>query len=222
MSKPHEKYKERVTKHCMFGLISAILTLVGLFVVFFVPFLESVIFYNDMTTFAVRFSFFDISKDVFTATENGGDAMSQFLQLFAIFFFVMTLVMCIIDIVRNAIHLAKPDEYTLRVYDVLKSRSSRYAKQALWQGSIILLISAIVIQSMVITTWTLINQNSESGSNIYQHLIFNVTGVNPVIIFPILVVVALIVLEIVRDVADSKIKSDIIKEEYDLPTDIFQ
>lgn len=190
MSKPYEKYKDRIMKHCMFGLISSIVILFSVFVVFFIPFLKV----DILPGVSVNASFYDVSESI------------------AIVMVAVVVVFSIVDMIRNAVHIMKADNYSMRTYDILKIRSSRYVKRVLVQLASVSLFIVTTIEVVMIAIESL----SHSSSDTDVSLISCVSGVNAMLIFPIIVVVAGIVLSTLRDNLETKIRSAIIKEEYDL------
>lgn len=202
MAKPYEKYKEKLKKHCVLGIISAIVVMISLFAMFFVPFLKA----DILPGISVNYSLFDISKDALTPREG---VSVNWQIIISILFFSLALLACVMDIGRNISYFVKTEDKLLHTYDILRTRTYKDAKAILRQASTITLSMLLIIHVMVLMTLFLSSPSTEEYASL---LVYCVTGVNVMILFPLISLIAVLVLVIVRGVLDRRIRTAILQD----------
>ncbi|MDE6401429.1 MAG: hypothetical protein K2L54_02325, partial [Clostridiales bacterium] len=204
------KYRDRFMRYGMFNVAAMASEILFAIVLLFVP-----MFSIDLIITTEWFSLFDEISLVFKGMFNGG---STFYILGGISM-IAAIIMGFVYIIKQVIAMTNADGYALQCYDDIKKRNgveSRIRRfEMSGKGLLPLVIISVLIFVFGIVFSTVLGGKTENVSSYFSIC----TGVNGLIVFAILFLLAAIVSIVMSSSIDGKIKFEIMKKEYDEPAD---
>lgn len=221
----YEKYKQDFKNVCVLKAVSAAAAICAITLFLFVPSFLIVLKLGDEVTFRVSFSLFDeIVRAVssFTNSYKGtaeGDYI-DFLQVFlnayqiiAMVYFAIAFIFIIYNFIKSIIGACDLDNYALNAYDDVKKRNEQ--KKRIFSKSSFgrMLISGIMLEIFYIIFSKIWGTGAVDET---EAAISNCNAVSWNICFAVLMFAAFCVLSFLASRIQRKVKSAILKEDYEI------
>lgn len=223
MEKKHQyfKYKDALKNQCILSSVGAIVALLSIVLLVFIPFLAMKV--EGETVFTM--SLFDAMKDSVETLKGNSQSLFVFYcfyQVFAAIYLVVAIILLSVNVAKGLGNITNIEGYTIETYDNIKfrrdnERSSRRGRR----GALSYFVSAICMEALYIFMCTYLTElfpEEELLKNPSDILFIN--GFEMTIIFPVIFIVATIVLLVMSKTQLRKIKTSIIKEEYETSNDV--
>lgn len=153
---------------------------------------------DDVTTMAIGMSF-------------------GLFQLLGLAFLAVAFVMCIVSVTKGVLHLVKPDNYALEMYDKIKQRTTEKRSRAYLVSPMYWAITGIVYELIAIFFASFMGRISGSGTYLTSYFPI-MTGITAGCVFTILFCLATLALFIVSKYLLKKIRFSVMKEDYGVGT----
>lgn len=218
-NRSYKTYIESLKKQCIISSVGSFAGLITIVLLVFIPFLAFKI--EDLTVF--NLSLFDGIKQAFTmfdATEASVFSIFGIYQIIAVVYFIIAMVMLIIDISKGLGNVLNVDSYALQTYDKFKKRVEETKHRRKRGGVLTYFIGAIIMEMLYIFIGGIFQKlvsSSDAPDEIMQNMpdYMLVNGVEGTIAIPIIFAVIALALMLYSKKMLNDIKTQIIREDYE-------
>ena len=210
------KHKETLIKHGKFSVAAAIVSLVALLVLVFLPCFKIMGIFSFSLLDEIELVIDFISKIIKNGFSSSTMELFNFYSIILIFVILVNVIRLIILSIKTIVKMSNQDMYTMEVYDKIVHRSENKKEKMAgpWDGfyaTIAMIIVDILIVRMAFNI---------SGSDFIQYggSVSNLIFVDGISIWGILVIamlVAVIVLHVLASSQVRTVKKAVIKAEYE-------
>ena len=243
-----EKYRKPLKKQCIMEIVAAGVALLAIVFLLFVPnftialtdgVFEGILAgttlpkLNDpeiLTSKSITFSVFDevyaIIAPVKTDDSVGKAIGFSFgiLQIIGLVFLAIGLVMAAISAVKGILHIVKPNDYALEMYDKLKHRTEGRQRRGFQSSPMYWVLMGIVYEVIAIVMSSYLSRmigdiggSGDSGGARITSYFSVLSGISAGGVFTIIFIIATIVLFIISRQMLKKIRLSIMRDDYTEP-----
>lgn len=230
-SKQYQRYKKQFKTECIFKVAASAVALITLIFLLFIPcfrisLASSAEEAEIMKTLGISpyrdFSLFDEMIQSLKSFGGGsGDPagmvtkMLSVYQILAMVCIIAAVVWFAIDCVKSGMGIVNPDNYSLLAYDGIKSRAGE-KKRRRYLSPINFFFTGIILEIMYIIMYQVLPFSSEGEGDVSGGYFTQMTGVSGAIAVVIIFAVAAVGLLVYDKILKNKIKTAILKEDYNL------